>query len=1612
MGSLPLPSMLRKSIAALLLFIAYAGPLKATHISGGEIYYDCLGNDQYKITLVVYRDCAGINLDLSYPLDIQSPCGNKTLTVTTPGGTEISQLCSLQLPNSTCNGGTLPGIQRYIYTGTVTLPPCNSWKISWTKNWRNGAIANLVQPGNKNEYVEANINNLAGPCNDSPQFTNTAIPYVCAGFPISYSYGVYDPESDSLTYTFINAMNTGGVALPYVAGYSGAQPITGITLNPQTGQVNFTLNQLGNWVVVVRVDQYDANGNWIGSIMRDMQFIAYPCSNIPPDPATGTVSALAGVAVQTGPRAVEICESGNFCFDAVISDANVGDVLTITSNIAQNLPGATITTSGTNPITCHVCWTGTPGTNGFFPFIITANDGACPIPALQTYVYSIHVLAGISYSGPLVTNESCAGNGDGSASVTVDVGQQPFHYLWSTGDTTQEIFAGPGSYTVTISDGNGCQNGPINAVIGAGPLPGTAHGGPDLVVCQGHLPLHLTGTVTNATDGYWYGGNGTYTGTGLSVTYMPTAAEIASGGMNLVLATGGDSPCGTGRDTVHVLFSPGFHGLATGTTNLLCPGGSTGTAFVAPVNTGNTYLWNDPAAQHTATASGLAAGNYTVHVTDATGCDTTMAVTITAPVTLAISNLAVTDETCAGLGNGSITATVTGGTPPYQYNWSNGATSASITAGAGSYNLVVTDAHACASSVGSATIHAAAQPNSAQAGPDLIGCTGSLPVQLHGTVLNATSGTWSGGNGTFTGTGLNPFYQPTAAEIMAHVVDLVLTTSGNLGCPPAMDTVRITLPNSFSGAGISVVNCTCSGTSTGSAQFAPINPSFNYLWNDAAAQTTPLAIGLQAGSYTLHVADGNGCDTTLSAVITAPAAIALANLAVTNEPCAGSGGGSIAATVTGGTAPYQYTWSNGQTIPTMVAGAGTYTVTVTDANGCTPAQGGATIQAVGQPNVAIAGGDLVACFGSWPIMLQGHVVNATGGAWSGGSGTFSGTGLSQGYTPSPTEILANGLDLVLTTTGNNTCPPDADTVHITLPTSFFGAVAASQSLACTGDHSGSAQFTPALPGFAYQWNDPATQHTATASGLAAGSYTVHVTDGYGCDTIASVTVLEPSPLGTASITGTPPACFGVPSGSATVVANGGTPGYTFQWSSNAASQATATATGLPPGSFTVVVTDANGCQVQAATVLSAPTPVSLVAHAPDTVCVNLPVSLTAHATGGAGNYTYTWAGIGSGDSVFYAFPASQVLHVSVVDGNGCQGPPIELPVTVLDLSQAVLHTQGDTAFCPGGTASVSAWVTGYPGLATISWPGIPATGNGPFSILANTSRNITVTATDNCANTINGSIAITVETPPSITLPPIIAQGCAPLTVHFPVGLSSQPVSYAWQFGDGGMSTSMAPVHVYQAGDYSVSLVVTTPLGCSAAALNTGLVKAFAPPVAAFSANPWEMDADHADVQFTDHSTGSINSWSWTFGDGGMSITPSPAYHYVEPGSWEVLLHVTDDHGCTSSAAHHVMVNPVYDVTIPNAFTPNPNGGGGGMYDPTDLSNDVFYPFIRFVKGFRMRVFNRWGELVFESNDIRQGWDGYYKGKLSQQDVYVYQLWVRFTDNKEVQRMGDLTLFR
>jgi PKD repeat protein len=422
---------------------------KASHIAGGDLSYVCLGGDQYQINLNLFVDCLGFDPGASQSISFTSTCGGTafaTVNVTNPGGTEISQLCPSALVNSTCNGGTLPGMWVFHFTGTVTLTPaCDTWTMSWTTCCRNAAILNLVTPASFGSYIEATLHSGTALCNNSPSFTAQPIPYVCQGQLVNYNYGIVEVDGDSLAFSLIGAMDAGATMLTYSGGYSATSPIPGIVIDPTTGLLTFTPMTLGNFVVVVLVEEYDAAGNLIGTVMRDIQFIVQSCSNVVPDPAptAGVISGLTGAAVQTGPYSLELCEGVSFSFTATYTDSDAGDILTYITNLAAVMPGATITTSGTNPMTVTISWTapvGTAGTNTTFD--LTVNDGACPVPGQQTFVYDVSVLPRTS-AGP---DEIICG----PQSVTLDgVGGSIFNWA---------VLSGPPMVVGTNFSCNPCAN--------------------------------------------------------------------------------------------------------------------------------------------------------------------------------------------------------------------------------------------------------------------------------------------------------------------------------------------------------------------------------------------------------------------------------------------------------------------------------------------------------------------------------------------------------------------------------------------------------------------------------------------------------------------------------------------------------------------------------------------------------------------------------------------------------------------------------------------------------------------------------------------------------------------------------------------------------------------------------------------------------------------------------------------------------------------------------------------------------------------------------------------------------------------------------------------------
>ncbi len=979
--------------------------------------------------------------------------------------------------------------------------------------------------------------------------------------------------------------------------------------------------------------------------------------------------------------------------------------------------------------------------------------------------------------------------------------------------------------------------------------------------------------------------------------------------------------------------------------------------------------------------------------------------------TLTVNIQPTSPTVCFGATGTTITAVGAGGTPPYTFLWSTGETAASIYVDAGTYTVQLSDTSGCPPVTATVTVTEFTQPIQALAGTDIIVCGDGLPVQLNASVTGASGGQWISGNGAFlpSNTSLTATYMPTAAEISAGAFSLVLATTGNGTCPGDTDTVLVTLTNSFIAASSIGTDASCANGNDGTASFLPFDPTFTYVWNDPAAQTASTATALFAGIYLVTATDSYGCDTTLSVTISEPTPITIASIVVTDESCAGNNDGSVTVTASGGTGPYHFLWSTGDTTGTITVGAGTYTVDVTDANGCAPAQGTATVNATGLPNVANAGADLIGCLNDLPITVQGSVLNATGGSWSGGAGSILGSGLNIQYMPTAAEINAGGVDLTLTTTGNTSCPPASDVVHITLSNSFLNAALSVSNVTCNGLANGSISFSPACPSCTYQWNDPAGQITPNAVGLIAGTYSVTVTDGLGCDTTLTASITTPSALVIGAVNTTPVTCAGYSNGSASVSISGGTPGYSVLWSN---SQTGPLLMGVMAANYVATVTDAQGCTVQATATITQPAPLTLSVLVPDTVCVNQPVTLTAQGSGGTGTLQYNWSGIGTTNPISHAFQTSQMVQVTVSDQAGCTGPTVSFPITVLNLGAATLTTYGATTVCPGGSATVGAALSGYPGSYTITWPELGVVGNGPFVVPVTGDQNLNVIVTDGCGNTLTAIVPLLLDVPPSIQLPTLIAEGCAPLTVQMPDLQLGAGMSYQWNLGNGSLSGSAAPFVIYPAGTYSITLTVTTAAGCTSSAPTAGQVISHTPPTAAFSSTPWTADIDHANIAFNDLSMGGVTTWAWNFGDGATSGVSNPSHQYIDIGTFQVDLYITDANGCTDEVTQNILITPVYDVVIPTAFTPDGHGGNGGGYDPNNLDNDIFYPFSRFVKDFRMRIFNRWGELIYESEDIRIGWDGYYRGELSPQDVYVVQTWIRFVDNREVQKLTDLTLFR
>lgn len=275
---------------------------------------------------------------------------------------------------------------------------------------------------------------------------------------------------------------------------------------------------------------------------------------------------------------------------------------------------------------------------------------------------------------------------------------------------------------------------------------------------------------------------------------------------------------------------------------------------------------------------------------------------------------------------------------------------------------------------------------------------------------------------------------------------------------------------------------------------------------------------------------------------------------------------------------------------------------------------------------------------------------------------------------------------------------------------------------------------------------------------------------------------------------------------------------------------------------------------------------------------------------------------------------------------------------------------------------------------------------------------------------VSDDVSVTFKVVPDAGFINDVSAGCYPLTVRF-TNYTVGGNSYFWDFGDGEVSVDRNPVHTFErAGNFRVSLTVPGPDGKDG--VYTSFILVHDHPVASFTVSPSLVYVPGDEIRAYNASTGG-STYLWRFGDGVTSSDQHPQYGYLSEGVFDVSLTVTNEFGCADSMVIEDAVTAILQgfIAFPNAFLPRP--GEAVMANAGQATGDaVFAPKYRDVDQYHLQIFDRWGQMIFESNDISIGWDGMYKGQLSPQDVYVYKSWGRFVSGREYQKTGSVLLVR
>jgi gliding motility-associated-like protein len=1342
---------------------------------------------------------------------------------------------------------------------------------------------------------------------------------------------------------------------------------------------------------------------------------------------------------------------------------------------------------------------------GNYTLTITDNNGC-----FSSDVVTILEPTILQSQANVLNTSKCSGNqttATGEIEVVASGATPSYSYLWSTGDTTSSIdLLVPGTYTVLVTDANGCSLGLDTAEIFAGE-------NPDLLTTIENVSCYAAddGIITPSA----IGGASPYQFSNDGSNYFTSGNVFSNLDGGFYFVTVVDSLGCLDTDSIFVEEPALLEVTNINIENISCNGANDGQ--LTPVVTGGrlpyTYLWDDSNNQDTSSAIGLSPGNYTLTVTDSSGCIAISNASITEPDSLMITSISSDSALCFGESDGNVYVTVLGGTPTYNFNWSFGGTTANSNAPAGLHNINVTDFNGC--SVDSVVF--VDQPNQIITSfiKDSISCQGLTDGSAEISVFGGTgdfSYLWANGSDSSSAADLSPGYQ------------LVSITDENM-CV-ILDSVEIFEPNyTLSIDSIISSDITCYSANNGTiAVYASGGLTLEYFKSDGfttSSQINNLFTSVASGFYIITVEDFKGCFDTVTFSMSQPDSLYIDTTIFSHVQCFSLSNGSIDNILAvGGTGSYQFSVNGGplylNTAYFNGYNSGTYTVEVLDENNCI-AQDIIIIDEPPVLNVAIT----PSLFNNYQIRCHSDSSGIADFSISGGVAPYLKTTVSNGdtvityttfdtvityttfdtlitYVPIPdtlssynsnfsgltagtyefivedaygcvylesivynepdpithsfvidhvtchgwnngslTDIVSGGIGNPTTyhylwNTGDTTYTIDnlvVDTFSITVTDENGCSTTAEEIINddnklsanidllntqhvscfdyCDGEIvldvvGGIPNITPnGNPVYSYQWNDTLLQTTATAVGLCVNNnvnstlYTCIISDAQGCFDTVTYLLIQPEKLNTTIDIIDPIKCFGESLGKVKAEAQGGntsTP-YIYLWSNG---ETTDIVDSLSMGNFVVVVTDNLGCSDTSEVLLEEPTSLSVsISSESDVTCFAYDDGeITATPSGGTPvpgippTYYYLWDDSDGQTTRKASGLSPDVYTVTVTDANGCEvtsqtvnisGPTSELVVTADSTDETCLLSDGSAqVFVLGGIPDYDFIWTGPVGFSNT---------NSNISNLKPGLYSVTVTDANGCEvstnTTVNGVTEILLPGNVSLLDTTICLGTTITLNVQEKPGLF-----YSWDDGSTNADKEISPTDPIN----NYVLTVVDPNCLSPYTVEVIVRVTYIENTILNDANSTVGDNPiiTSDDQINLQSDNLFDAYSWSNGGSSSSILVEPL-----ESTWYTLM--VDSSGCLGIDSIYVVLGVIpYDAITPN---------GDQMNDVWEILDIENYPSAI------VKVFNRWGEIVFESNGGAAyiPWDGMFESEELPVGTYYY---VIDLNNGEDPQTGPITIVR